>query len=180
MLIVPYAAIGLAKLIYSFKYRYTKWIIAAVAIGMLAFLPYNIKYINRKQILPTPNTKPEYRQLASWLNTNIDAEDAIIFDHLPAWVDYYLAVATRTVPDRAFLTIDRVRPQTETRLRTFIESNQSLLLVLSKKPSTIVKTLDLNTESIEDTEANLVSSLKISVRKIHETHHINVYRVDKN
>ena len=176
LFVIPYAAIGLTRLNSFVQSRFAKWTVIATAVGMLLILPYNWKYISKGGTFPIPRTSSEYRQLAIFFNDNVNRNDAIVFDHLPLWTDYYFAVATRRMPNKAFLTYDKASSKTAIKLRQFVKKNQPALMVLSKSPSTISKALGLKYNSQESLKNELELALGVRLGKILETEHVNVYK----
>jgi len=179
LFIVPYVAIGLRFIVSTMRGSLGKWMVIFTSIGMLLVIPYNWKYLSKGTSFPIPRTAPEYRRLAKWINNNIDSTDAIVFDHLPLWSDYYLAITSRRLPQQVFLTKDRFSPEIARKLHHFVTEKTPKLLVLSKEPTTVSAALELRCRSNECPDEALEPALQVHLKKVFETEQVVVYRMRK-
>lgn len=175
LLMIPYAAIGSVQLKPLIKGRLLQWVVVATALAMLIVAPYNWKFGERGGIFPIPKTAPEYRQLATWLNENLEPDDSIVFDHLPLWSDFYLALATRRMPNQVFLTLDTFSPTILPRLIKFVAEQHPKFLVLSKQPATVSAVLELSRNCTGCPEIAWEPTLQVELSKRLETEHVCIY-----
>lgn len=175
LLIIPYASMGMVQLMSLVRGRIAKSAVIAAVLCILLVLPYNWKYMGHGNIFPIPRTAPEYRQLATWLNQNLEPDDSIVFDHLPLWSDFYLALATRRMPNQVFLTLDTFSPTILPRLIKFVAERQPKFLVLSKRPATVSAALELRYNSTDYLEIAWEPTLQVELSKRLETEHVCIY-----
>ncbi len=179
LFLVPYVAVGLRFIVSTAQSATGKWVIIFVSISMLLAVPYNWKYISKGNIFPIPRTAPEYRQLAEWIDKNINQNEAIVFDHLPLWSDYYLASTSKRYPQEIFLAKDLFSPEMKRKLQHFVEEKQPTLLVLSKEPTTVSKAIDLRCKQNKCPQEAIEVTLQSRLNKIYETDHVVLYRMQK-
>ena len=179
LLLVPYAAFGLRYIASTFNGTVGKWFIILASLSMLLVVPYNWKFIDKGNIFPIPRTTPEFRQIAYWINKNIEPNDRIIFDHLPLWSDYYLAAQSKRFPNDMFLAKDRYSKELLNKLIEFTSQKNPKIMILSKQPTTVSKAIQLKCINNTCPEEIIENNLQANLSKMFETENVVIYRINR-
>ena len=147
LFIIPYAALGLVQIKNLLKGALARWLIVAIAAGMLLIAPYNWKYLGFGGIFPVPRTTAENVKTAAWLKRHVTPVEGVVFDHLPLYADFYMASALRALPDQVLLTLEWPAEEVKRRLDRYLSRQQPRHLVLSRQPGTVSRLLALKCTS---------------------------------
>ena len=179
VLVIPYASLGLYYLVSMFKSHWERSLIIATTLMMMLIGPYLGIFMNNWEIVPGQKAPSELTVLVNWFKTETGPEEAIIFDRLPNWQEWYMAVALRKGPDTAFMDpeiLDDPVPVDD--LYEFLDAAQPRYLVLSKTDSSrLTPLLEVRCEAALCPDRSEEKFLGGTLEKAFETEEAVVYRL---
>lgn len=137
-LFIPYAAVGLDRILAAIQHRRERYALIAILVLSAPILPYFLEYsgVFSKDLKPVATIGRESREVANWLRSHTASEEALVLDHM-WWREVWLMHILNKDFDTVWIAPVAEMPESPDKLpiddlRVFLQQRRPRYMVYSE------------------------------------------------